>query len=286
MLTTDSPAANGTATARKNGRAANGFAHLENWVFDLDNTLYPAACNLFAQVDVKIGQFVADLLKIGMDEAVTDPEGIFPRLRHQPARADAASPASIPTPSSISCMQIDVTPVPPSPALEQALARLPGRKIIFTNGSPQACRERHQPAGRQPSSSRRSSTSRPPTSCRSPIPSSMRCMVRRHWIDPKRSIMVEDLPKNLLPAHDLGMTTVLVRTERRMGPGRRRRRPCPPRHRRSRRLARGSGKFRSQRLIPRQAPFPRYIDSRRPAAHVRALFQSVLRRTGIAEIHG
>ncbi|MGH6962147.1 MAG: HAD hydrolase-like protein, partial [Dongiaceae bacterium] len=38
-------------------------------------------------------------------------------------------------------------------------------------------------------------------------------MVRRHWIDPRRAVMVEDLPKNLLPAHGMGMTTVLVRTD-------------------------------------------------------------------------
>src|SRR5262245_30646638 len=62
---------NGTTIApASNGRGANGFGHLENWVFDLDNTLYPAACNLFAQVDVKIGEFVADLLKIDKAEAV------------------------------------------------------------------------------------------------------------------------------------------------------------------------------------------------------------------------
>ena len=61
---------NGTASASLLNGRANGFGHAESWVFDLDNTLYPAACNLFAQVDVKIGEFVADLLKIDRDEAV------------------------------------------------------------------------------------------------------------------------------------------------------------------------------------------------------------------------
>ena len=45
-----------------------------------------------------------------------------------------------------------------------------------------------------------------------PDPFTYEMMVRRHWIDPKRAVMVEDLPKNLLPAHRMGMTTVLVRT--------------------------------------------------------------------------
>ena len=35
-----------------------GFAHVDTWVFDLDNTLYPASCRLFDQIDVKMGDFV------------------------------------------------------------------------------------------------------------------------------------------------------------------------------------------------------------------------------------
>jgi putative hydrolase of the HAD superfamily len=43
--------------------------HAETWIFDLDNTLYPASCNLFAQVDKHIGEFIAGLLKVDADEA-------------------------------------------------------------------------------------------------------------------------------------------------------------------------------------------------------------------------
>lgn len=39
------------------------------WVFDLDNTLYPAGSNLFAQIDIKLRDYVADWLSIGPDEA-------------------------------------------------------------------------------------------------------------------------------------------------------------------------------------------------------------------------
>ena len=173
MLTTDSPAGNGTATARKNGRAANGFAHLENWVFDLDNTLYPAACNLFAQVDVKIGQFVADLLKIGMDEAVriqkeyfrtygtslrglmlhhqVDPDAFLDFVHRDRRDADPALPGAGPGAGAAAGAQDH---------LHQRLATSTPR--TSSTGWASA------------SSSRRSSTSRRPTSCRSPIPSSMR----------------------------------------------------------------------------------------------------------------
>src|SRR5919109_257213 len=39
------------------------------WLFDLDNTLYPARCNLFAQIDVRIGRYIADCLKVDVEEA-------------------------------------------------------------------------------------------------------------------------------------------------------------------------------------------------------------------------
>ena len=49
--------------------AANGFGHVETWVFDLDNTLYPADCNLFAQIDRRMGAFIAEQLGLPLDEA-------------------------------------------------------------------------------------------------------------------------------------------------------------------------------------------------------------------------
>jgi putative hydrolase of the HAD superfamily len=211
MLTFNAPAANGTATARKNGRAANGFAHLENWVFDLDNTLYPAACNLFAQVDVKIGQFVADLLKIGMDEAVKIQKEYF-RTYGTSLRGLMLHHQVDPDAFLDFVHEIDVTLIPPCPALDQALARLPGRKIIFTNGSHKHAENVINRLGISKQFEAifdiKAADFVP-----KPDPFVYELMVRRHWIDPKRSIMVEDLPKNLLPAHDLGMTTVLVRTE-------------------------------------------------------------------------
>ena len=46
-----------------------GFSHVDTWVFDLDNTLYPASCRLFDQIDVKMGEFVSRLLNVDYAEA-------------------------------------------------------------------------------------------------------------------------------------------------------------------------------------------------------------------------
>jgi putative hydrolase of the HAD superfamily len=193
------------------GNGANGFAHVENWVFDLDNTLYPAACNLFAQVDVRIGEFVADLLKIGMEEALhlqkkyyhtygTTLRGL---MLHHHVDPDAFLDY---------VHEIDVTRIPPSPAMDAALAALPGRKIIFTNGSHRHAENvvnRLGIGGRFEAIFDIKAADFVPK----PDPLTYEFMVRRHWVDPRRSAMVEDLPKNLVPAHAMGMTTVLVRTQ-------------------------------------------------------------------------
>ena len=38
------------------------LAHVRTWIFDLDNTLYPAATNLFALVDATNGYALVDYL--------------------------------------------------------------------------------------------------------------------------------------------------------------------------------------------------------------------------------
>ncbi|TJW80395.1 MAG: pyrimidine 5'-nucleotidase, partial [Mesorhizobium sp.] len=45
------------------------FAHVTDWVFDLDNTLYPHHSNLFAQIDVKMTSYVEELLTLPRDDA-------------------------------------------------------------------------------------------------------------------------------------------------------------------------------------------------------------------------
>src|SRR5215470_11101633 len=108
--------------------------HVTDWVFDLDNTLYPARCNLFAQVDRRIGLFIEGLL--GLEQ------GPARELQKRYFREHGTTLRGLMTHHGIDprafldfVHEIDLAPVPPSPALDAALAALPGRKFIFTNGS-------------------------------------------------------------------------------------------------------------------------------------------------------
>jgi putative hydrolase of the HAD superfamily len=105
---------------------------------------------------------------------------------------------------------VDMSPVPPDPVLVEAIAALPGRKLIFTNAT-RAYAERildrigfdaqflaiHDIAA---------CDFRP-----KPDPSGYAALVARYDIDPRRALMIEDMARNLPPAAALGMTTAWVR---------------------------------------------------------------------------
>lgn len=104
------------------------------WVFDLDNTLYPADCNLFAQIDLRMTEYISALL--GVDS--TAARGLQKTYYYQygtTLRGLMLHHAVNPDDYLEFVHDIDVSPVPPSPQLNRMLARLPGRKVVFTNGS-------------------------------------------------------------------------------------------------------------------------------------------------------
>src|SRR6202011_2734621 len=110
------------------------FTHVDTWVFDLDNTLYPHHINLWQQVDARIGEFIGAWLKVSAAEARRSQRDYYRRngtsmrgmMTEHGVRADNYL-AYVHT--------IDHSPLQPNPAMGTAIAKLPGRKLILTNGS-------------------------------------------------------------------------------------------------------------------------------------------------------
>ncbi len=182
---------------------------VEVWIFDLDNTLYPPHCNLFEQVDRRMAEFISRFL--GIDRTAAR------RLQKRYFREHGTTLNGLMINHGLEpdgyleyVHDIDVSPVPPSPELDAALARLPGRKIVYTNGSrAHAERVMHRlgvAARFEDIFDIVAADYRP-----KPDPAAYRALVARFAIDPVRAVMVEDIPRNLEPAHALGMTTVWVR---------------------------------------------------------------------------
>ncbi|MGO4171360.1 pyrimidine 5'-nucleotidase [Bosea sp. TAF32] len=185
-----------------------GFAHVDHWIFDLDNTLYSHEAKVWPQVDERITLFLAELfgldglssralqkyyyqhygttLKGLMEEHGVDP-GDFLDFAHQ----------------------IDLTLLDPNPDLGEAIAALPGRKLILTNGSRGHAENvagklgiLHHfedifdivQAGFTPKPER----------------STYETFLAKHSVDPGRAAMFEDIEKNLVVPSALGMKTVLI----------------------------------------------------------------------------
>ncbi len=184
------------------------LARTETWVFDLDNTLYPAACNLFAEVDVRIGRYIADLLSISAEDARVVQKHYF-REYGTSLRGLMMHHSIDPLDYLDYVHDIDVTRVSPSPDLAEALDTLPGRKLIFTNGSSahaERVMNRLGVADRFEAVFDIIEAEYLPK----PEPAVYAALVGRHAIDPRRAVMVEDIARNLVPAAALGMTTAWV----------------------------------------------------------------------------
>nr|WP_206682743.1 pyrimidine 5'-nucleotidase [Chthonobacter albigriseus] len=184
------------------------FRGVEAWVFDLDNTLYPAHTNLFAQVDVRIRDYVARLLGIAPEEANTVQKDYYQRYGTT-LRGLMVEKGIAPDDFLEYVHDIDHSVIAPDPGLGEALARLPGRRFIFTNGSrSHAERTAAQlgvdghfedifdivSAGLMPKPNRETYD----------------MFIRQTGVSPARAAMFEDLSRNLAVPHALGMRTVLV----------------------------------------------------------------------------
>jgi putative hydrolase of the HAD superfamily len=182
---------------------------LDAWVFDLDNTLYPASINLFTQIDVRIKMFIAEALKLTPDEAYALQKHYYYRFGTT-LRGLMINHAIDPDAFLDYVHDIDHSVLCADPHLDEALARLPGRKFVYTNGSARHAERTLEQLGIAAHFSEvcdiKASGYIP-----KPDPQPYADFIARHRIDGKRAAMFEDSPRNLKPAAALGMVTVWVR---------------------------------------------------------------------------
>jgi putative hydrolase of the HAD superfamily len=113
---------------------AKAFAHVETWVFDLDNTLYPHDLNLWQQIDDRIRAYVSDFLKVSPDEAFRVQKDYYKKYGTT-MRGLMTEHGIAPDAYLDFVHKIDHSPLEPNAVLGDALEQLPGRKLILTNGT-------------------------------------------------------------------------------------------------------------------------------------------------------
>lgn len=183
----------------------------ETWIFDLDNTLYPASCRLFDQVERNMTRFIQNLLSCGRDEAYSVQKVYF--RDHGTTMAGLMYHHDVAPQDFLKFVHtIDLSDVPVSAQMDKALTALPGRKIIFTNGSTDHANNITEHLGIR---HHFDAVFDIVAADYVPKPAwrAYNRMMNLHGIDPRTSVMVEDMAVNLRPAADMGMTTVWVRTD-------------------------------------------------------------------------
>ncbi len=189
----------------------DSFSHVTGWVFDLDNTLYPPRARLFDQIERRMTQYVMDALGVDRPEAN--------RLRQHYWQSYGTTLAGLmrehdvdPAPYLSEVHDISLDHLEPDPVLCAHIARLPGRRIVYTNGSaPYATRVLRargleglfdavygvEDAGFLPKPER----------------AAFETVFARDGMNPAFAAMFEDDHRNLAAPHELGMRTVHVAPE-------------------------------------------------------------------------
>jgi putative hydrolase of the HAD superfamily len=184
------------------------FAHIRDWIFDLDNCLYPASAGLFALIDERMGAYIQRLMDVDLVEAKRIQKAHF--HEHGTTLAGLMRDHDVdPHQFLDEVHDIPLDRIEANPKLAAGLARLQGRKFVFTNGDASYAQRVLQAIGIndrfQDLHDIHASSYRP-----KPDPHGYQLLCERFEIDPARALLADDMAVNLEPAKALGMTTVWV----------------------------------------------------------------------------
>ena len=184
------------------------LTHIDAWIFDLDNTLYPAATNLFALIDARMTDYIAALKQCGPDEAYGHQKAYF-RQYGTTLAGLIADHDTDPHDFLDYVHDIELDRVDADARLVANIARLPGRKLVFTNGDAPYAQRVLDRLGLG-TSFEAIHDIHAMDYVPKPAPASYAAMCERWAIDPASALFVEDMVRNLAPAKALGMTTVWI----------------------------------------------------------------------------
>lgn len=184
------------------------LSHIRNWIFDLDNTLYPASTDLFGLIDVRMGAFIQHLLDVDPVEARRIQKDHF--IKHGTTLSGLMAEHGIDPYEFLDFVHdIEMDVLAEDKRLIAAVAKLPGRKLVFTNGDKRYAQRVLGRLGLGDSFEAIHDIH----ACAytpKPDPRAYASMCAALTVDPAQSLFVEDMARNLKPAKAIGMTTVWV----------------------------------------------------------------------------
>lgn len=184
------------------------FSHVTEWVFDLDNTLYPHHTNLFSQIDVKMTEYVSRILQLSKEEA----RKVQKKYYHEYGTTLNGMMANhnIDADEFLNYVHdIDYSWLDPNPALGDAIRALPGRKIIFTNGDTRHAENTARQLGILHHFDEIFDVVAADLVPK-PAKETYDKFKALHRVDVQKAAMFEDLSRNLEVPKSMGMKTVLI----------------------------------------------------------------------------
>ncbi|MFD2204472.1 pyrimidine 5'-nucleotidase [Kiloniella antarctica] len=181
------------------------------WLFDLDNTLYPASNNLFSQIEKRMGSFIQEYLDLDPAKAYSVQKDYFRRYGTT-LKGLMVNHNLAPNLFLDYVHDVDFSMITQNVALGNALTNLPGRKLIFTNASSLHAINVMDRLGISHHFEEIYDIANAdyiPKPAQFPYDN----LVKKHNIDPRKTVFFEDSAKNLKPAAEMGMTTVWVKTD-------------------------------------------------------------------------
>ena len=185
---------------------APDFRHVRHWVFDLDNTLYRADNGVFARIDARMTEFVASYLGLERDQARALQKNLY-REHGTTLNGLIKLHGMDPEPYLDFVHQIDLSDLHPDPALAFAIERLPGRRYVFTNGCARHAARILERLGLTHLFAEiwdiRTIGFIP-----KPGRAAYDAVVAEAGLAPAKTAMFDDIARNLVVPHEMGMTTV------------------------------------------------------------------------------
>ncbi len=187
------------------------FNSIKYWIFDLDNTLYSGKTKVFEQVDKRMSKYISDKLNISMEEAKKIQKNYFHKY-NTTLNGMIKNHKIDPNEFLEFVHDINIDFLQKDPALAEEIEKLDGKKIIFTNGSRKHAINVSTKIGIEqlfddifdivdaefiPK----------------PLLEPYKKLVKKHKIDPKLCVLVEDIARNLKPAYEMGMKTIWIEND-------------------------------------------------------------------------
>ena len=187
------------------------FNSIKCWIFDLDNTLYSGKTKVFEQVDKRMSKYISNKLNISVEEAKKMQKNYFHKY-NTTLNGMIKNHKIDPNEFLEFVHDINIDFLQKDPALAKEIEKLNGKKIIFTNGS----RKHAINVTKQIGIDQLFDDIFDIVDAEFiPKPSlePYKKLVKKHKIDPKLCVLVEDIARNLKPAYEMGMKTVWIEND-------------------------------------------------------------------------